>query len=137
LSLISFFKKIKVYFCNLISKDYISYDQAPFYCHVNPSPILPSPNQPSHSLSEYDEVIIKYERFVKPSGEKCVRQYLQGKSLGRGGFAKVYHFSSLESHEVYAAKIISKSTLKEEKYLQKVHSFNNSSLYQFLLVVQN
>ena len=67
-----------------------------------------------------DDLIIKNEKYVKPTGETTVRRYIQGKQLGRGGFAKVFHFTCIETNQVYAAKIIAKVALNDEKHMQKV-----------------
>ena len=73
-------------------------------------------------LSKYetDDLIIKNEKYVRTNGETTVRRYIQGKQLGRGGFAKVFHFTCIETNQVYAAKIIAKAALNDEKHMQKV-----------------
>ncbi|CAK83826.1 unnamed protein product (macronuclear) [Paramecium tetraurelia] len=52
------------------------------------------------------------EKYKKPNGETAYRRYQKGKVLGKGGFAKCYEVTSIESKKVLAAKIIAKSTLK-------------------------
>lgn len=48
---------------------------------------------------------------MKPHGETIVRKYIKGKQLGKGGFARCYEFTNLETKKLMAAKIIQKSTL--------------------------
>ena len=48
---------------------------------------------------------------MKPHGETVIKKYLQGKHLGKGGFARCYEFTDLETKKLLAAKVIAKSTL--------------------------
>ncbi|CAD8126970.1 unnamed protein product [Paramecium sonneborni] len=52
--------------------------------------------------------------------DNTVRQYIKGKFLGKGGFAKCYEFSFGE--QLYASKIIGKSTLTRSRTRQKLMS---------------
>ena len=40
---------------------------------------------------------------------------MKGKLLGKGGFAKCYEFTNLETKKVQAAKIIPKNTLTKNR----------------------
>ncbi|CAD8113364.1 unnamed protein product [Paramecium sonneborni] len=60
------------------------------------------------------------ERYRKPDGETGFRRYQKGKILGKGGFAKCYEVTSIESKKVLAAKIIAKSTLKKGRTKAKL-----------------
>ena len=53
-------------------------------------------------------------------GEKTIRQYAKGNFLGKGGFASCYEFINLETKNVSAAKIISKTTLTKSEAKKKV-----------------
>ena len=45
------------------------------------------------------------------NGEISYRQYVKGKFLGKGGFAKCYEFVQCDNNNVTAAKIIQKASL--------------------------
>ncbi|CAD8190766.1 unnamed protein product [Paramecium pentaurelia] len=60
------------------------------------------------------------ERYKKADGETAYRRYQKGKVLGKGGFAKCYEVTSIESKKVLAAKIIAKSTLKKGRTKAKL-----------------
>ena len=45
-------------------------------------------------------------------GKLYINKYSKGKFLGKGGFAKVYEITELETGLVFAAKIVEKSSLK-------------------------
>ncbi|CAD8082993.1 unnamed protein product [Paramecium primaurelia] len=60
------------------------------------------------------------ERYKKPDGEIAYRRYQKGKVLGKGGFAKCYEVTCIESKKVLAAKIIAKSTLKKGRTKAKL-----------------
>jgi polo-like kinase 1 len=51
-----------------------------------------------------------------------INQYLKGKYLGKGGFAKCYEFINLANNKKYAAKIIEKATLTRSKAKEKVNT---------------
>lgn len=66
-----------------------------------------------------DNVIIE-EKITKTNGEVVVKKYSRGKLLGKGGFAKCYEITNLETRRVSAAKIIAKSSLNRSRAKQKV-----------------
>ncbi len=75
----------------------------------------PSPND--------DNEIITIEEIRKnPDGisPPTVHKYLRGKLLGKGGFAKVYWCTSLDSNKTYAIKIVPKANLVKSRARQKV-----------------
>ena len=49
------------------------------------------------------------------NGETAYRRYKKGRLLGRGGFAKCYEVTYLETKKVLAAKIIEKSSLTKRR----------------------
>lgn len=59
--------------------------------------------------------IIVEEKVVKFNGDICIKKYLKGKFLGKGGFAKCYEFTNLDNKKVQAAKIILKSSLTKSR----------------------
>ena len=66
-----------------------------------------------------DQAIIE-EKITKTNGEIVIKKYSKGKALGRGGFAKCYEVTNLETKRVSAAKIIAKSSLNRSRAKQKV-----------------
>ena len=52
---------------------------------------------------------------MKPTGETSVRRYIKGKFLGKGGFAKCYEFTSQETGQINAAKVILKASLTKSR----------------------
>jgi polo-like kinase 1 len=62
------------------------------------------------------------EKVVKFNGDICVKKYVKGRFLGKGGFAKVYEFTNLDTKRVSAAKVIAKSSLTKSRAKQKLMS---------------
>jgi polo-like kinase 1 len=62
------------------------------------------------------------EKIVKFNGDICIKKYLRGKFLGKGGFAKCYEFTNLETKRVSAAKVIAKTSLTKSRAKQKLMS---------------
>lgn len=69
-----------------------------------------------------DQVVIIEERISKVSGDFAIKRYARGKLLGKGGFAKCYEITNLETKRVLAAKIIAKSSLSKSRARQKLIS---------------
>lgn len=97
--------------------------------HVNNgnSNIRPTPSstkitkQPSNNSSSSSEPITIVEHRKRPSGDGyTVHKYLRGKLLGKGGFAKVYKVTSLDTNKEYAVKIVPKANLVKSRARQKV-----------------
>lgn len=59
--------------------------------------------------------VIVEEKVVRFNGDICIKKYLRGKFLGKGGFAKCYEFTNAETRRVSAAKIIDKTTLTKSR----------------------
>lgn len=85
----------------------------------------------------YDLVMIE-ERISKVNGEISTRRYTKGKLLGKGGFAKCYEITNLETKRLLAAKIIPKTTLNKPRAKQKLiseikihRSLKNTNIVQF------
>lgn len=55
------------------------------------------------------------EKISKVNGDIHVKRYARGKLLGKGGFAKCYEVTNLESKKILAAKIIPKNTLTKNR----------------------
>ena len=67
-----------------------------------------------------DQCIIE-EKIPKINGDMTIKRYQKGKLLGRGGFARCYETTNLQTKKVYAAKIIQKQTLTRTRAKQKVN----------------
>jgi len=75
--------------------------------------------------SNIDQAIIE-EKITKTNGEIVIKKYSRGKALGRGGFAKCYEVTNLETKRISAAKIIAKNSLNRSRAKQKVVSVSCS-----------
>ncbi len=66
--------------------------------------------------------VIIEEKLSKTPGDNNVKKYLRGKMIGKGGFAKCYEITNLETKKLQAVKIIAKNTLTKSRARQKVLS---------------
>ena len=66
-------------------------------------------------IENKDQLTIIEEKISKVNGEMAVKKYVRGKMLGKGGFAKCYEVTNLETKKVIAAKIIPKQTLTKNR----------------------
>ena len=62
------------------------------------------------------------EKINDPHSEQHVRKYKKGKLLGRGGFARCYEFICQDNNRVFAAKVINKQNLTNERQKQKLRT---------------
>lgn len=62
------------------------------------------------------------EQVKKSNGERAIRRYSKGNFLGKGGFARVYEMTDLETNKVTAGKIVSKEGLGKSRAKQKLMS---------------
>ena len=61
------------------------------------------------------------EETIHTSNNQCKkRQYLKGRFLGKGGFAKCYELICKDNNKIFAAKMIQKNSLKTERQRQKL-----------------
>ena len=74
------------------------------------------------SAQAESEATIIEEKIVKSSGEVSTRRYSKGRFLGKGGFARVYELTSLDTKHVSAAKIVPKAALTKARQKQKLMS---------------
>ncbi|KAL3802357.1 hypothetical protein HJC23_007182 [Cyclotella cryptica] len=97
------------------------------------APILSSTlNQPSLKKttsvssageSSSSESLMIIEHRKRPCGDGfTVHKYLRGKLLGKGGFAKVYKVTSLDTNKEYAIKIVPKANLVKSRARQKLQT---------------
>jgi len=69
------------------------------------------------------EPITIVEHRKRPCGDGyTVHKYLRGKLLGKGGFAKVYKVTSLDTNKEYAVKIVPKANLVKSRARQKLQT---------------
>jgi polo-like kinase 1 len=69
-----------------------------------------------------DRAQIVEEKVVKVNGEVAMRRYNKGRFLGKGGFARCYEFTNLETRAISAAKVVSKASLTKSRQKQKLMS---------------
>ena len=77
--------------------------------------------KPGKILDSQDSQIIE-EKVIKPTGEILLKKYSKGRFLGKGGFARVYEFLSLDNKQIFAGKLITKSSLTKARARQKLMS---------------
>ena len=79
-----------------------------------------SSSLPTEANLDDDSVIIE-EKRRKVNGEGyTLHRYLRGKMIGKGGFAKVYLCTALDTNKAYAVKIVPKANLVKARARQKV-----------------
>ena len=66
-------------------------------------------------------IVIK-EQITTDSGDIITKKYRKGKFLGKGGFAKCYEVTEMDTNTIYAAKIITKASLTKPRAKQKLKS---------------
>ena len=80
-----------------------------------------SGRQKPQVVPEDHEEIEIVEHRKKASGDGyTVHRYIRGRLLGKGGFAKCYLATCLQSQKQYAMKVVLKSTLTKPKAKQKL-----------------
>jgi polo-like kinase 1 len=62
------------------------------------------------------------EHITTQNGTSTVKHYTKGRFLGKGGFAKVYEFICAETKQVFASKLLEKSSLLKARARQKLMS---------------
>jgi len=62
------------------------------------------------------------EKVNKVNGDILIKEYVKGKLLGKGGFAKCYELINQETKKIFAAKIIPKAGLVKSRSRQKLIS---------------
>lgn len=79
------------------------------------------------SSSSDNESLTIIEHRKRPCGDGyTVHKYLRGKLLGKGGFAKVYKATSLDTNKEYAIKIVPKANLVKSRARQKVREIKRN-----------
>lgn len=62
------------------------------------------------------------EVVMTQGGDTQTKRYSKGRFLGKGGFARVYELTHLDSHKISAAKVIPKQALAKARAKQKLMS---------------
>jgi polo-like kinase 1 len=62
------------------------------------------------------------EKIIEKNGDVTYKKYRKGRFLGKGGFAKVYEITDLDTNNVDAVKIVEKESLKKTRAKQKLMS---------------
>ena len=70
-------------------------------------------------LFDQNPIIIE-EKFLTSKGELAKRKYLKGRFLGKGGFARCFELTNLETKEMHAAKIFQKANLSRSRHKRKL-----------------
>jgi serine/threonine protein kinase len=70
-------------------------------------------------IEPYTPTVIEETRKT-PDGKVTAHRYLRGKMLGKGGFAKVYLCTAVDTNKNYAIKIVPKANLVKARARQKV-----------------
>jgi len=76
----------------------------------------------SKSAEDLDRFAVIEEKVVTASGDVVSRRYQKGRFLGKGGFARCYEFTSLDSKKLFAGKVVLKDSLKKSRTKQKLMS---------------
>jgi polo-like kinase 1 len=76
----------------------------------------------SHRTSTESDGAYIEERITKINGDAAIRRYSKGRFLGKGGFARVYEITNIDTRKNYAAKIVAKSSLTKARAKQKLMS---------------
>jgi hypothetical protein len=67
-----------------------------------------------------EDVVIEEKRRNLNGEGYTIHRYLRGRMLGKGGFAKVYLCTALDTNKAYAIKIVPKANLVKARARQKV-----------------
>lgn len=79
-----------------------------------------SSSSSSSGKAEEDGIIIEEKRKKVNGDGYTVHRYMRGKLLGKGGFAKVYLCTAMDTNKMYAIKIVPKANLVKARARQKV-----------------
>jgi hypothetical protein len=100
-------------------------------------PAEPPPSTLSSSSSqvETDEDVMLEEKRRKANGDGyTIHHYLRGRMIGKGGFAKVYMCTALDTNKNYAVKVVPKANLVKTRARQKVRVDFNLKIFEQCMV---
>lgn len=95
-----------------------------------PRPIVAqrSSSLPPATTLDEDTVIIEEKRRRVNGEGYTLHRYLRGRLLGKGGFAKVYLCTALDTNKAYAIKIVPKANLVKARARQKVRPLHQREI---------
>lgn len=93
----------------------------------HPAVVSRSSSSPTVTTADEETVIIEEKRRRVNGEGYTLHRYLRGRLLGKGGFAKVYLCTALDTNKAYAIKIVPKANLVKARARQKVRFFAFSS----------
>jgi polo-like kinase 1 len=74
----------------------------------------------AHENSDVQTIV--EEKIVKVTGDVQIRKYNKGRLLGKGGFAKCFEFTCLDTKKISASKLVTKASLVKSRAKQKLIS---------------
>lgn len=80
---------------------------------AKPANPLPHVDPKSATLKEIPDVLVD---------PRTMRRYTRGRFLGKGGFAKCYEITDVETKQVFAGKIVPKSLILKQHQREKMTS---------------
>lgn len=86
-----------------------------------PKPLAFSKPSRSESFSKDDKLIEEKRKRANGDGYST-HQYKMGRLLGKGGFAKVYLCTAMDTGKDYAVKVVPKENLVKARARQKVRN---------------
>lgn len=72
-----------------------------------------------HPLPATEAEVLEFNTYDS-LGRAVVKRYLKGPLLGKGGFAKCFQFTDLDTNKLWAGKVVAKSSLVKQRHKQKV-----------------
>ena len=89
---------------------------------MNPQNPASSSNRDIKPTKPVETQIIIEEKVTNSLGESTLKKYTRGKLLGKGGFAKCYEITNLETKKLQAVKVVSKASLQKSRQRAKILS---------------
>lgn len=83
-------------------------------------------------LETGDGVVIEERRRRADGDGYTTHRYIRGRMLGKGGFAKVYLCTSMDTGKNYAVKIVPKANLVKARARQKVRKIDDCKMAHVL-----
>lgn len=91
---------------------------------TRPKPLAFSKSSRSESFSKDEKIVVEQRKRANGDGFSK-HQYRIGRLLGKGGFAKVYLCTAVDTGKDYAVKVVPKENLVKARARQKVRQVWN------------